>query len=58
MDPRVLVCAQRGRGHILQQNRAVSFRVPALNHPVSMCAHGDRGHILQQNRAVLFVWLL
>ena len=25
MDPRVLVCAQRGRGHILQQNRAVLF---------------------------------
>ena len=24
-DPRVLVCAQRGRGHILQQNREVLF---------------------------------
>ena len=27
-DPRVLVCAQRGRGHILQQNSAVPFVWP------------------------------
>ena len=55
MGPGVLVCAQRGRGHILQQNRAV---LAALKLPGSLCAHGSPSHILQQNRAVLFVWLL
>ena len=41
MDPRVLVCAQRGWGHILQQNSAVlCLCVPALNHPGSLCAQG------------------
>ena len=47
---------KRGRGHILQQNRAVLF--VCLLYLGSMCAHGGRGHVLQQNRAVLFVRLL
>ena len=31
MNPRVLVCGQKGRGHILDQNSAVLFSVPALS---------------------------
>ena len=33
MDPRVLVCAQRGQSRILQAKQRRSFRVPPINHP-------------------------
>ena len=48
----------KGSGPHSAAKQGRSFRVPALNHPVSICAHGGQGHGLQQNRAVLFVWLL
>ena len=59
MDPRVLVCAQRGQGHILQQTGPFFSCGPRCSKASrSLYAKGGRSHILQQNRAVLFVWLL
>ena len=68
MDPRVLVCAQKDRGHVLQQHSAVLFVWPhyrpkarakdqKMDPRVLVCAQRGRGHILQQNNAGLFVWL-
>ena len=48
----------KGSGPHSAAKQGRSFRVAALNHPVSLCAQGGPSHILQQNRAVLVVWLL
>ena len=44
MDPRVLVCAQRGRGHILQQNRAVLFVWLLKASGVPVCPRRPKPH--------------
>ena len=38
MDPRVLVCAQRGRGHILQRNSAVLCVSAHIEVPRFLCS--------------------
>ena len=53
MDPRVLVCAQRGPGHVLQQNKAVLLG-STKPFGTQECSKG-LGPVLQQNRAVLQV---